>query len=177
MLKIDSLTKEVDRKVNVHIQNLIGQKVNEFIEDINKKSLFYLGLSVFSLFLIFVPLPKVLVYCLFFLILAAVCYQLFTLLRVLRRFFQWTDGFDRNIKNLVEKEIKKSLKGAPFSSRMALWLSGRRDEDIEHLCISYSVRELARQLKKQKIAILIRITAYTVIVILFREIFFIIPTQ
>ena len=72
---------------------------------------------------------------------------------------------------MVKKEIQNNMKNS-ISKKVGFFMSGLNQTDIENRCISSFIRELMSRFKKYKQYILIRVTAYTIAVLLFKEVLF-----
>ena len=164
------INKEINKIINNRIKKKISQNIDEMAEEINKKTFVYLTLSVLSLALILFPFPKIIFYILFLAIFLALCYLLWGLTKALRRFLALIDKLEQNIQSFVQKEIDKT-KDQSLKNQLAWQFSSYNVKDIENLCLSYSARQIVRQFKKKKRSILIRVIAYTVTILLFKEIF------
>ena len=90
--------------------------------------------------------------------------------QLLKKIIVFINNFDKEIEKLVKKEVETAKEVS--LNKITLWLSGQSQKDIENFCISYFVRESTRQFKKHKQLILARVAAYTVAVLLFKEILF-----
>ena len=147
------------------------KKTAEIVSEINKKTTLYALWSLAGLFLIFINFPKLVFYIFSFVMILFVGYFLAGFFQSLKNILDFVDGFDQEIKKIVKKEIKLAV-GDSLKNKAGLWLSGLNQNDIENLCISYFIIELVRRVRKYKRYILIRIAAYTIAVLLFKEVLF-----
>ena len=169
-IKLSLAEKQINKKIKSAVKEQTKKEIDKIVREIHRKTIAYSVLSVVGLFLIFVPLPQFVLYSLFFAMVPVIFYLLTGFVKSIRKFFDFINNFDEKIKDIVENRIEKERKQS-FKSRIGFQLSGHDNESIANLLISYSVRESIYQFKKEKKFIVIRITAYTVIFLLFKEIF------
>ena len=170
MIKLTPIEKKVNKEINGYIKKIICEKIDKIIGEINKKTFIYSILSLVGFILIFFPLPKIIFYISFVIIFMIFCYLLNGSLKLLKSVLNWIENFDDKIKNLTEKNLQ-AIRKESLKKRMGLWLSGHNNEDIENLALSYSIRELARQVKNKKKDVVVRVLAYYAITwILFNRI-------
>ena len=164
------MEEQINKKIKANIKEQIKKEIDTIDREIKKKTIVYSILSVVGLFLILVPLPSFFFYSLFFVMISIIFYLLAGIIKSIRKIFDFINNFDAKIKTIVENKIEKEKKQS-LKNRIGFQLSGHDNESIANLLISYSVRELVYRLKKDKKSIVTRIIAYTVIVLLFKEIF------
>lgn len=153
------------------VKKEIDQQMPEIIKEMDKKTRLYALWSLAGILLISINFPKAVFYALSFLMVLAAVYFLMGFIRSLRKLFSFIDSFEKEIKKIVKPKIELAVRGS-FKSQSGLNLSGYDQKDIENLCIAYFVRELAKRFKKYKQYILTRVAAYTVAVLLFKEVLF-----
>lgn len=163
--------KEAHKKILDSIKRKIDQKTLEFDSEIKKKTIIYALWSLGGILLIFISLPKPVFFIFSFAMILFAGYFFWQFLQSLKTILQFIDNFDQEITKLVEKEVK-AIKEDSLKNKVGLMLSGLSHKNIEDLSISYFMRELAHRLKKHKKAILLRVAAYTIAVLLFKEILF-----
>ena len=170
-IKLKPAEKAVHEKIHKSIKERIDQKTNNIVNEINKRTIVYALWSLAGILLIAISLPKILFYIFSFAMILFAVYFIAGFLQSLKQVFTFINSFDQEIEILVKKEIKTAL-GDSLKNKLGFQLSGQSYKDIENLCISYFVRELARRFKKHKRDILTRVAAYTVAVLLFKEVLF-----
>ncbi len=171
MIKLTITEKTVDKKIIDGIKKKIDQKTTEVVNEANKKTIVYASWSLAGILLMLLQLPKILFYILSFAMIGFAFYLLFKFFKSMMTVLNFISDFDEEIKKFVSIEIKKATEES-LKSKIGLKLSGRNNTDIENLCISHFIRELARRFKKHKWIIMVRVIAYTVAVLLFKEILF-----
>lgn len=169
-IKLPAAEEQINKKIKNSVKEKIKKEVDIIIREINKKTVIYSVLSVVGLFLIFIPVPEFILYILFFMMTPFIFYLLVEFIKSIKKIFNFIDNFDKRLKTIVENIIKKE-RPKSLKSLIGFQLSGHDKKSITNLVISYSVKELIYKLKKKKKIIFIRIAAYTVIVLLFKEIF------
>ena len=170
-LTLTKAEKEAQDRILNSIKKKMDQETIKFDSEIKKKTSYYVLWSIGGILLIIIPLPKVLSFIFSFAMIWFMIHLLRDFLRLLKKVLPFINDFDQEIKKLVEKEIRV-VKEDSLKTKLGLMLSGLNQKDIEDLSISYFVRELIHRLKKYKKAILVRIIAYIVAVLLFREVLF-----
>ena len=172
MFKLKIAESAVKKEIANQIEILIDKKITEIINEVNKKTIIYVIWSICGITLIFTDLnlPRTVFYIVFSIMMLVIGNLLGEFIKSLNTFFIFINNFNSEIKRIVKKEIKQTEKQSVLN-QIGLWLSGQSNTDIENFCISYSIRELAKRFSKKKRVIVIRIVVYTIVVILFREIF------
>ena len=170
-LKLKPAEKIIHKKVINAIKKKVDQKTAEIVNEVNKKTIIYALWSLAGLFLIFFNLPKIIFYICSFVMILVVAYFLVGFIQSLKKALSFINDFELEIKKIVKKEIKSNTEDS-VKNKVGLLLSGLNQKDIENLCIAYFVRELVRKFKKYKRYIFIRLIAYTIAVLLFKEILF-----
>lgn len=169
-IKLPFAEEQINKKIKENIKKQVEKEINKIFREIDKRTIIYFVLSIAGLFLIFAPLPSFVFYSLFFVIMLVVFYLLTGIIKSVKKFSGFINNFDTTIetvvKNKIEKEKKESLK-----NRIGFQLSGHDNESIANLLISYSIKELVYKFKEKKKSIVTRIAAYTIIVLLFKEVF------
>ncbi|MCZ0931798.1 MAG: hypothetical protein OXJ52_01425 [Oligoflexia bacterium] len=171
MIKLTQAEQAVHQKIDNSIKKKMDQKIAEIISEINKKTIFYALWSLAGIFLIFISLPRIIFYIFSLLMILAVFYFLIEFFKLLKKTLFFINNFEREIQKIVKKEIQSSIKNS-ISKKIGFFMSGLNQIDIENRCISSFIRELIRHLKKYKLAILIRVFAYTTAVSLFQKVLF-----
>lgn len=169
-IKLPLAEEQINKKIKSGVKEQIKKEIDTIVREINRKTIVYSILSAVGLFLVFAPLPQFVLYSLFFAMMPVIVYLLAEFIKSIRKFFDFIDNFDVKIKAIVESKIKKE-KGTSLKSRIGFQLSGHDTESMANYLISCSVRELIYRFKEKKKFVVMRITAYTVIVLLFKEIF------
>ena len=171
MIKLTITEKAVKEKVILSVNEKIDRHIVKIINEVNKKTVFYALWSLAAIPLVLIKLPKIVFYIASSVMIVIVLYLLREFVQSLKKILVFINDFDQKIKQFVEQEINKS-RGESVKNKLGLWLSGQKHKDIEDFCISYSVRELARRFNQHKRSILVRITAYTIAILLLKEILF-----
>ena len=149
----------------------INQQITKVIRELNKKTSLYALWSLTGILLMILQPPKTIFVILSSVMILSALYLVSQSIKPLKTILHFINNFDREVKKGVEKEIKKHTEKS-LKKKLGLWLSGQSHKDIEDLFISHSVRELVHRLKKHKWLILVRITAYTTAVLLFKKVLF-----
>ena len=170
-LTLTAAEETVRAKTIKAIKEKIDQKTTEIVSETDKRTVVYALWSLAGIFLISINFPKPVFHIFSFIMILVVGYFLVGFIRSLKKFFSFINSFDQEIKKIVKKEVQDSV-GDSLKNKVGLRLSGLNHADIENLCISYFVRELAKRFKKYKQHILIRLVAYTIAVLLFKEVLF-----
>ena len=163
--------KEAHKKILEAIKKKIDRQTVEVVSEIRKKTIIYALWSLGGILLIVISFPKPIFFIFSFVMTLFAGYFFWQFLLSLKTILKFIDNFNQEITNLVEKEIK-AIKEDSLKNKVGLMLSGLSHKNIEDLSISYFMRELVHRLKKHKQAILLRIAAYTIAVLLFKEILF-----
>ncbi|MCY4512474.1 MAG: hypothetical protein OXB86_02155 [Bdellovibrionales bacterium] len=178
------MKEKVRKKVITGVKKKIDQKIPEIVKETDKKTILYALWSLAGLLLISINFPKAVFYVFSFLMILTAVYFLVGFIQSLRKFFSFINNFDQEIKKIVEKRIELVEENSDkdetdlwnkikkTAKKAALRFSGYDQKDIEDLCIAYFVRELAKRFKKYKRYILIKVVAYTIAVLLFKEVLF-----
>ena len=159
------------KKIHKSIKERIDQKTNNIVNEINKRTIVYALWSLAGILLIAINLPKILFYAFSFAMILFAVYFIAGFLQSLKQIIAFINNFDQEVETLVKKEIEAVL-GDSLKNKLGFQLSGQSHKDIENFCISCFIRELAGRFKKHKRDILTRVAAYTVAVLLFKEVLF-----
>ena len=170
-LKLTAAEETVRAKTIQAIKQKIDRKTAEIVSETDKRTIIYALWSLAGIFLIFINFPKPVFHVVSFIMILVVGYFLVGFIRSLKKIFSFINSFDQEIKKIVKKEVQDNV-GDSLKNKIGLRLSGLNHADIENLCISYFVRELAKRFKKYKQLILIRLVAYTIAVLFFKEVLF-----
>ena len=168
-IKIPMAEKAVEKELKSIIKKKVQEDIDKIRRDVTQKTIFYALWSFVGIILLSFSFVKPLFYVASGLMIICTFYFLWQFLQVLKKVNLSIDNFDKEIKKIVKTDIQ-SVKKDSITKRMALYLSGKSDEDIENICIAYFVREVAKWIKTHKSFIVIRLVAYTVAVLLFKEI-------
>ena len=172
VIKLKNPAKEaVHKKIHKSVKEIIDQKTSDIVNEINKRTIVYALWSLAGILLIAINLPKILFYILSSVMIVFVIYFMMEALRPLKKTIAFIDNFDQEIERFIKQKIQTNI-GDSLHNQIGLKLSGQSSKDIENICISYFIRELARRFKKHKRDILTRVAAYTVAVLLFKEVLF-----
>ena len=172
MIKLTITEKAVKEKATRSVKKEIDQHIVKIVDEVNKKTVIYALWSLAGILLITIQFPKPVFYIASVVMTLFVLYFLGEFVLSLKKIIAFINDFDGKLKQIVEQEIQK-YKEESVKNKLGLLLSGQSHEDIENFCISYSVRELSHRFKQHKWSILVRITAYTIAILLFKEILFI----
>ncbi len=171
MFKVTLAENAVKEKTLNSVKQKIEREMSKNADMVYKKTAFYVSWSLAGILLLVAPLPKTVFYVAFVGMMAWAIFLMAGFYQQMKKFLIFINHFDQRIKQMVEKEIntqrEKSVK-----NKIGLWLSGQSRQDIENLCISYSVRQFIRHFNQHKRSILARITAYTIAALLFKEALF-----
>ena len=171
MIKLTLTEKAIKEKVIFSVNKKIDQQVEKIVNEVNKKTVIYTVWSLSAILMLVIKFPKIVFYIASVIMVLVIFYFMVEFFQSLKKVLIFINDFDHKIKRSVEQEIKQSMEGS-VKNKLGLWLSGQNQKDIEDFCISYSVRELARRFNQHKRSILVRITTYTITVLLLKEILF-----
>ena len=160
--------KAVDKKINSHVQKIFDTQIAKITDEIERKTIIYSALSLLGIFLILTNLPKPIFYTMLFIIICTAGWLVIDFIQSLRTWLKFLDNFERNIKKWIKQGVDKQEES--IIHNVGLWLSGRSNQDIENIAIAYFVKQLIRWFRKNKTFIIVRAVAYTIAVILFKEI-------
>ena len=168
-IKISAAEDAVKQRVFEKLAPEINEKLEQISREIHKRTYIYAGLGVYGLFLAFAPLPQILFYILCGLMLAALFYLLWRFAQTARKIVRWMDNFERLLKQEVKKRAQKTKENANILESFVSVLSGLEDRDIEDICISQTVRALAKRFKRKKWHLLARIGAFAAVIIFLQK--------
>ena len=161
--------KKVKQEIISSIEETMDEYTVKISREMTQKTTLYALWSVVGIFLLCVPLFKSLFYVISFLMIGFAFYFLAQFFNTLRKIYLFIDHFDKNISDLIETKLQ-SVQGDGIK-KTGLLLSGYNNKEaIENFCISYFVRSLIKRIKTRKAHVIVRLTAYTVAVLLFKEI-------
>ena len=161
--------KQVKKELISSIEEKIDEYTAKISRDMTQKTTLYALWSLIGIFLLSFPLFNPLFYLISFLMIGFAFYFLLQFLKTLKKVYLFIDHFDKNISDLIETKLQ-SVKRDPIK-KTGLLLSGYSNKEaIENFCISYFVRSLVKRIKARKGHVIVRLTAYTVAVLLFKEI-------
>ena len=170
MFKLTIAENAVKEKVIHSVKKEIDQQITKITHEINKKTILYL-LGSFAGILLLIPFPKIVFYVASFVMIALALYLMTGFIQNINRIRVFLNDFEQNIKKTVEREINKQ-KEESVKNKLGLWLSGHSYQDIENLCISYSVRESIQKFNQHKWKIVVRIVFYIIACYLFNKVLF-----
>ena len=173
--------KYLKHKAATNIELLIIEKVKthidiklaNVIDDINKRTIVYLVISIIGIIYIntnhlydFKLYSKALI---LLVALTITIYFIYKSIKSFKQFFDFIHSFDDNIKTIIEEEIELA-KGESLKNKFGIFVSQMQNKDIENIVIAYSARAMFGWIRDNNVSIIIRIINYSIILLLFDEI-------
>ena len=166
----DEVNKEIDQQLKKHIDKYIHKELTYIKQEINHKTVIYIIWSSAGILLMNLSFQKTVYYLLSFIMALTLIYIMATSYKSLWRLWSLLDTFEENIRQFLTKKLEKAKQDS-LKTQIGLWLSGRQYKDFEDFFISHIVKSLLRLIKNYKRIIFIRVLAYVIAILLFKEVF------
>ncbi len=160
--------KEIEKEFKKHIKEHIQQQFIKFKKQVNQKTIIYICWSLMGILLLTLPLSKPIYYSGLSLMTIIFLYIVITSFRSLKNIISLINNFESNVREVLQTKIQSATQES-WRAKIGLWLSSRNFKDFENLVIASLVRELLQLVKNNKVLLGIRVFAYIVALLLFRE--------
>jgi hypothetical protein len=164
--------KTTEQEIRAVVIQLVKERLDQLVQEINRRSFVYLILSVISLVVYILgqiypqyPLPYILA---LLLLLAISLYLLSKTVIMIRRWL----GYLENLEQLIDDGIREKLKQVGDQSlykKALVWLSERSQADYRDQVIVEIVRSISSWLRQNKSILIVRFVFMWILMLIFIE--------